>query len=181
MVKISLRDITVKEAMTRRVITIHPDATVDRAAKKMTRARVGTLIVMKNGKPVGILTDSDILRKVVAKNLKPSEVRVKDIMSSPIITVSPSDTLEEAKNKMMIYKVRRLPVVEGGELRGIITATDIMRIHPEVVMLMRSEKPTVAGEPAFGMCERCYNYSEDLRYVNGRWLCLQCREELGYK
>lgn len=172
--------ILVKDIMTKRVITISPDKTVYDAARKMARARVGTIIIVQNGKPIGIITESDIIKKVVAKNLKPSDIRVTEIMSSPVIYVNADDDIEKVKDIMRKYRVRRLPVIQQGKLAGIITTTDIARLQPEIFNLVKPRViEEVKGEPVSGICERCYNYSDDLRFVNGQWLCRECREELG--
>ncbi|RLE75160.1 MAG: CBS domain-containing protein [Thermoprotei archaeon] len=180
MVAIALRSIQVKDVMTRRIITIESDRTVHEAARKMARARVSTIIVVEGGEPVGIITDSDIIKKVVAKNLRPSSVRVKEIMSSPIIYVTPEADLEEVKDVMVRRKIRRLPVVSDGKLVGIVTVSDIARLCPEVLSLVKPRTvEQVLGEPVSGICERCYNYSDDLRLVEGQWLCPECRADLG--
>jgi len=179
-VLISFRRIQVKEVMTKRIITIDSDKTVYEAAKKMARARVSTIIVVKEGSPIGIITDSDIIKKVVAKDCKPSTIKVKDIMSRPIIYVTPEADLEEVKDIMIKRKIRRLPVISNGKLVGIITASDIARLCPEILYLVKPRTiEQVIGEPVSGICERCYNYSDDLRFVDGRWLCTECREDLG--
>jgi len=72
-IKITAEKLTVKDIMTRRVITIDKDKSILDAAKKMTRARVGTIIIMDGKKPIGIITTTDIIKKVVAKNLRPSD------------------------------------------------------------------------------------------------------------
>jgi len=179
-VNISFRKIQVKEVMTKRIITIDSDKTVYDAAKKMARARVSTIIVVEKGSPIGIITDSDIIKKVVAKDCKPSTVRVKDIMSYPIIYVTPEADLEEVKDVMIKRKIRRLPVISNGKLVGIITASDIARLCPEILYLVKPRTiEQIVGEPVSGICERCYNYSDNLRLVDGQWLCPECREDLG--
>jgi len=179
-ISISLRRIQVKEIMTKRIITIDSSRTVYEAAKKMARARVSTIIVIEKGSPVGIITDSDIIKKVVAKDCKPSKVKVRDIMSYPIIYVTPEADLEEVKDVMIKRKIRRLPVISNGKLVGIVTASDIARLCPEILYLVKPRTvERVIGEPVSGICERCYNYSDDLRFVDGRWLCAECREDLG--
>lgn len=179
-VNISTYNVLVKDIMTKRIITITTDKTVYDAARKMSRARVSTIIVVDKGKPIGIITDSDIIKKVVAKDLRPSQVKVTEIMSSPIIFAHPEDDLNRVKDLMLKHHIRRLPVIKGGKLVGIITTSDIARLYPEVVALVKPRTvEQVIGEPVSGICERCYNYSDDLRLVNDQWLCRECREDLG--
>ena len=174
--------VTVKDIMTTRVITIDIDKNMHEAGKKMAKARVSTLIVMENRRPVGIITDSDIIKQIVAKNLRPSDVKVEEIMSSPILTIGPNEDMLEAERKMRKNKVKRLPVVENGKLVGILTASDIARTCPEMVSLlknsmkMREPVPQIEEEPLTGICEVCGNYSENLVFVNDQWVCEHCKE-----
>ena len=180
MIGISFRRVQVREVMTKRIITIDSEKTVYDAARKMARARISTIIVIEKGVPVGIITDSDIIKKVVAKDSKPSTIKVKDIMSHPIIYVTPEADIEKVKDIMIKRKIRRLPVISNGKLVGIITASDIARLCPEIFYLIKPRTiEQVTGEPVSGICERCYNYSDDLRLVDGQWLCPECREDLG--
>jgi len=168
----------VLEVMTKRIVTIAPSQTVLEAAKKMARARVSTLIVVEEGKPIGIFTESDIVKKVVAKNLLPSSIKVGSIMTPKIIAIASDATVDEAKEMMARFKVRRLPVIDRltGKLVGILTVTDLARLYPGVSSLMKPRPRVISREPVSGICERCYNYSDDLRLVDGEWLCETCRE-----
>ena len=78
-------ELKVKDVMSKRVITIEADANIQEVGRKMAKARVGSVIVTKNKRPVGIITDSDLIKKVVSKNILHSKVKVEDIMSSTII------------------------------------------------------------------------------------------------
>ncbi len=182
MIKITAEKLTVKDIMTRRVITIDKDKSILDAAKKMTRARVGTIIIMDGKKPIGIITTTDIIKKVVAKNLRPSEVKVIDIMSSPLKTAKPNDLIVDIVERIKEEKITKFPVVERNKLVGIITTTDIARIYPEVLFIekyrpgrWRELKP---GETMSGYCEICGNYSENLQLVNGLLVCEECRESM---
>jgi len=91
------------------------------AAKIMSEKGIGSLIIMKDNKIVGIITERDIM-----KNISKLDKKVYDIMSKEVITVSPNETLDEAADIMAEHKIKRLPVVEDDQLLGIITATDII-------------------------------------------------------
>jgi CBS domain-containing protein len=140
----------VKDAMTKRVIVIKPDLTVKEAAKIMTEHRVGSLVVMENDKLAGIITELDIIWKVVAGDLNPNETLVKDIMTKEVITIRSDQTLEDATHLMVEKKIKKLPVMEDDKLVGIITATDLISVQPKLIealaklMLFREKKP-VAG------------------------------------
>ena len=151
-------------------------------AKKMARGRVGSVIVQKEKKPIGIITDSDIIKKVVAKDKLPSSVKVEDIMSSPIIIVRPDDDVSVAKDKMIKNRIKRLPVVKNGEVVGILTTTDIAMTLPDMVEILKSQLLTerelkFEEEVTTGICELCGNYSENLKMSGGLWVCESCREE----
>ncbi|MBC7110358.1 MAG: CBS domain-containing protein, partial [Archaeoglobi archaeon] len=104
--------VPVREIMTRNVVSASPETDLVSAAKEMARRRVGSIVVTENGVPVGIVTERDIVTKVVAEGRSPSEVKLKDIMSSPLITVEPNEDIREAAKIMVRKDIRRLPVVE---------------------------------------------------------------------
>lgn len=174
--------ISVKDVMTKRIVTTDINTNLHEAAKKMARARVSTLVILENKKPVGIITDSDIIKKVVAQNLKPSTLKVEDIMSSPLITINPDADILEAEKIIRERGIRRIPVVKDDKLVGIITPTDMTRNCPEMISLLKSRiemeetVQTVAQEPVSGLCEICGNFSEDLKFEDGQWVCEICRE-----
>jgi len=86
---------------------------------------VGSVLVYIVGEPIGIVTERDIVRKIVAAGFDCSKVRIADIMSSPIISIPPDATVEQASELMSTYKIRRLPVIQEGKVVGIIAANDI--------------------------------------------------------
>jgi len=174
----------VKDLMSRKVNTIEENKTVFHAAKQMAKERRGYVVVLKNGKPVGILTDSDILEKVISKGKDPKKIKVKEVMSSPLITISPDEELVEVSRIMRKNVIKRVPVVKNGKLVGIITDNDIAKISPEFINII--EERLKAKEEGFeperiegrisGICEECGNYSEVLYYINGKWLCENCKD-----
>ena len=121
-----MRESTVKEIMTEFVQTIPENSSVSEASQIMAKLGMGSIVVTQRGQPVGILTERDIVIKVVSQDLKPSKVLVNEIMSKPIISIEPNEIIVEAALMMSIYKIRRLVVVgRDGNLTGIVTATDI--------------------------------------------------------
>lgn len=111
--------------MTKHVITIEPNASAIEAAKIMTKSEVGCLVVTDGNDAVGIVTERDMLTKVTAKGKAPSKVKVSQIMSSPIITAKPDDSIRNAAKLMRDNGIRRLIVTNNGKLRGVITIRDI--------------------------------------------------------
>jgi CBS domain-containing protein len=176
--------ILVKEIMSKPVVVIEENKTARKAGELMKKKRKGALVVVRKGKPVGIITDSDLIRKVVAKNLKPSQVKVKEIMSKPLVTITPDESIIEASRKMKRSNIKRLPVVDGGRVVGLVSITDIARTSPEMLDLleyrlrMREEPFEIKETFTSGICDNCGNYSERLTEVNDKWLCEECKDEL---
>ncbi len=115
----------VREVMTKQVIVADPDCSVLDAAKKMASKKIGGLVVVEFGRPIGLLTERDILWKVTAKERNPRKVTVREVMASPVITVSPLATLRAAARIMLGHNVRRLVVTRLDEVEGIVTARDL--------------------------------------------------------
>ncbi|MEM0030165.1 MAG: CBS domain-containing protein [Candidatus Nitrosocaldus sp.] len=120
-------DILLKDIMIRDVVTISPDKTAQEAARLMAEHGIGSVVVMDSDKVVGIVTERDLVRKVCAKDIPSSRVRIQDVMSTPIITAEPDLPIEAAVQRMFNNKIRRLPVVENGKLVGIVTISDIAK------------------------------------------------------
>ena len=176
-------DVTVKDVMSPHPISINFEAPISMAARKMKRKNVGSLIVTEKKKPVGIITESDILKKVVAED-KPSNTLVKDIMSSPLIGIDPKTGIEEAIKIMGKKKIRRLPIIENGNLVGMATQKDILNVSPMLLEVAR-EWASIAenNEIAYkkktllsGKCEGCGMLSNRLRNVDGILLCEYCAD-----
>lgn len=117
-----------KNVMTKPVTTIDKDGSVHEVAKIMSEKSIGCIVVTDKNAPVGMATERDILRRVVAKGLDASEVKMKDIMTKPLITINGSMPIINAIRVMQKNNVRRLPVVEKGKLIGIVTQRDLLRV-----------------------------------------------------
>ena len=111
--------------MTRDVIVIDPERSVLDAAKRMASKKIGGLVVVKYGRPIGLVTDRDIVWKVTSEGRNPAKVRVQSIMTSPVGTVSPLTTLRAAARVMLDKNVRWLVVTRLDKVEGIITASDL--------------------------------------------------------
>lgn len=117
---------TVKDIMTKEVVTIDNSKSVFEAAELMTSKGLGCLIVVVKGFPVGIITERDIVKRIVAKRGSP-DVKVIEVMTKDLITVSPDTSLREAARIMSAHKIRRLPVLKNNRLVGIVVASDFVR------------------------------------------------------
>jgi CBS domain-containing protein len=116
----------VKDFMTQGVLTIDAEKTVFEAAELMSQKEVGDVVVLKGEIPRGIVTERDFVRRVVAKKT-PLDAKISDVMSKPLITISPDASLKEAARKMVNNGIRRLPVVTQHKLVGIIVVSDFAR------------------------------------------------------
>ncbi len=117
--------ITVKDVMTKSVISVDATATVNEAAKMMEDAKVGAIVVMENNTPVGIITDRDFAVKIVA-HAYPTTTPVKQIMSSPLFAIGPDETVMMAADLMYTREIRKLPVIDNDQVIGMLTATDLV-------------------------------------------------------
>jgi IMP dehydrogenase len=136
----------VEDVMVENVISVPERATVKEAAELMNQHEIGCLIVVKNGKPVGIVTKTDMVKRVILGPVDPENTMVRKIMSRPLVVVNTQISIEEASKIMRERKIRKLPVIEKGRLVGLITTIDIVR-SPEVMkMMIRSIKRNVVKE-----------------------------------
>lgn len=125
--------VMVDSIMSRRLVVVHPDATARDAATLMRDQRVGSLIVSSGAGATGIVTVGDLVHRVVAAGRDPAATRVREVMSSPVATLAPSATLEEAATTMKRLRIKRLVVVLDGHVRGIVTVRDIAYASPEAM------------------------------------------------
>jgi CBS domain-containing protein len=117
---------TVRDFMTTNVITIDVQGTVLEAAKLMHQQDVGDLVVMEGNMPKGIVTERDLVRRIMAQR-KPLDTKVSEVMSDPLITIEEESSIRDAARKMVKYKIRRLPVMKKNVLVGIIATSDFAR------------------------------------------------------
>ena len=116
-----------RKSSDRKVLSISPDASVYEAIALMAENSIGALLVVSNGELVGIMSERDYARKVVLQSRSSKDTRVGDIMTSPVVTVSPAHTVEECMRLMTDRRIRHLPVVEGSSIAGIVSIGDLVR------------------------------------------------------
>jgi CBS domain-containing protein len=180
----------VKDIMSSPVVTTDEEVPTNKIAKLMNENKFGCVIVTnKDGKALGIITERDLVVRVLAKNLKPEAVKAKDVMTAPLATIEPDETISDAARRMSRLDVRRLGVIYRSDLIGLISSKDILGVMPELVEIIQertriesagsSEEASAAEEtPLSGVCDQCGTYSEDLKDVNGQYLCEDCRVEV---
>ena len=126
----------VREVMTTNVKTVRPFSTVKDVVRKMNKFYIGSVLVVEGERPVGIITERDILRRIVEQGYDPAVVKAKEIMSTQLVTISGDVGVEEAARLMARNKIKKLPVVENEKLVGIVTSMDVMRANPKIVSLL---------------------------------------------
>ncbi|MFH0837136.1 MAG: CBS domain-containing protein [Candidatus Aenigmatarchaeota archaeon] len=150
----------------------------------MKETRRDVVIVTKSNNPVGLITDSDLVKKIIATGIKSSSVKAKDIMSKPLVAIGPNEDMFEAARKIKKSRIKRLPVMTKGRVIGIISLSDIARVSPDMIKLLEyklkmREYPTIIKERfTSGICDSCGNYYSDLKHADDKWLCETCREEM---
>lgn len=179
----------VKDVMSSPVIATEEIAPINRVAGLMDKNDLGCIIVTsKDGKPLGIITERDLVVRILSKNIKPESVKAKDVMTSPLITIEPEKTISDAARRMNRLNIRRLGVVYKGKLVGLLSSKDILAVMPELLEIIQ-EKTLIEGEnmaeeaekesaPSTGYCDNCGAWSNHLEEVNGEFLCEECRVEL---
>ena len=177
----------VKDVMSSPVVTLNENEASNKAAVVMDKNDLGCIIVTnKAGNSIGIITERDLVIRVLAKNLKPDTVKAKEIMTTPLVTIEPDAAITEAARRMNRLDIRRLGVIYKGNLVGIISSKDILGVMPELIEIIqersRIEDANRTEEteetPVSGYCDRCNVYSESLKERNGQNICDECRIEL---
>ena len=125
----------VRDIMTKEIIMIDGSETALEAAKRMSEKGISSLFVVKDGDPVGIVTERDFIKKVCAKEIPIADVKVSEIMSKILTTADPETPIEVAVQRMVNHKIRRLPIIESGKIVGIITVTDLAK-HLRTTLLL---------------------------------------------
>jgi CBS domain-containing protein len=179
----------VKDVMSSPVITVEENAPANRVAELMDKHAVGCIIVTtKEEKPIGVITERDLVLRVLAKNAKPDTLKAEEVMTSPLIMIEPDATITETARRMSRLNIGRLGVVYKGRLVGIISSKDVLGVMPELLEIIQ-EKAMIEGEkmaeeeheepaPLAGYCDHCGVWSDTLTEVNGEYHCEDCRVEL---
>jgi CBS domain-containing protein len=128
----------VEDVMVAEVVTIDENASVKEAAEIMNQFEIGSIIAVRKGKAIGIITERDLLKRVVAEGMDAKKTRVKDIMSSPLVVIAPGIELEEALRLMFEKKIKKLAVVDQKRLIGLVSLTDIASCQPAIIKLLKT-------------------------------------------
>jgi len=144
----------VREMMHTPVETVTPDAAIVDVAERLRDEDIGSLVVVDGDVPVGILTESDVVA-VVAERGDTAALTAGDVMIQDLVTIDPDSTIQAAVERMRTHNVKKLPVLDGGELVGIVTTTDVSDLLPHVGR-RSTDTPTVAERNRFTRPETAY-------------------------
>ena len=169
----------VGQVVKRKAVIVKPDDTIERVARILSRHKVGSAVVVDNDEIVGVITDRDILDKVVAKGRDPKTVKVHEVMTRNPITIEDDYDISDAIDKMMEKGIRRLLVTRLGKPLGFVTAADLLAALNS--MNSEEEEETVEETEVYGICELCGQYGPLYKvYIEGqeRWICESCKDNL---
>ena len=180
-------EISVREIMNSPVITAHLNDNVIKICRTFKDYNIGSVIVTDDkDQPIGIVTMSDIVRKVLAQDKDPRKIIAKDIMSYPIKYIDANETIQKAIKIFTVHKVSKLGVTYKGKIVGIISVSDVIRVIPELLDLL-SEKAMIKagviplpkkGGPIIGYCDYCGNWSDSLSEIDSKYYCPDCIVDL---
>ncbi len=176
----------VKDIMNSPVITASPSDNMKVIAEEMIKAGVGGIVILDDDKPVGIVSDGDIVSKTVAKDQMPSKVLAKDVMH-PLHTIGSEERILEAARLLRKHNIKRLGVTYKNKLVGMISSSDVIAVTPELIDVVSEKANILRGEfgrkPSLvsGYCDECNQWSEYLQYVDGTFICEECRGDVPAK
>ncbi|MCK5309517.1 MAG: CBS domain-containing protein [Thermoplasmata archaeon] len=180
-------EVPVLEIMSTDIPQLEPFESVENAAAKMVEHSSGCVIIVDEGKPIGIVTERDMVRKVLSERKNPAETQLRDVMSSPLVWIPRHIGIMEAAKQMASLKLRKLVVLHDGQFQGVVNARDILQIAPQMIEITRelADIGMPSGEyiadsiqQASGYCESCKGYSGMLEFMDGQLMCPTCKESL---
>lgn len=179
----SRKHVRVREIMNSPVIIGSKEETIEDIANRMLDCEIGSVVIMDGNKTVGIVTDRDIVTKVATKNKRPSEMLVKEVMSSPLYTISDEEDVTEASKIMRNKNIKKLGIIHNNKIMGIISLSDIVAVLPEIYGIV-AEKARISTNLArrkathlAGICDMCDQWFDDLASNDGKYLCFECRSD----
>jgi CBS domain-containing protein len=128
----------VEDVMTMDVIIMDEKAAVKEAAETMSQNEISCVVTARKRKAIGIITESDLLKRVIVEGKNAKKTKIGEIMSSPLEVVAPGTSLEDALQLMFDKKIKKLPVVEKSHLLGLVSLTDIARCQPAIIKILKS-------------------------------------------
>jgi len=128
--------VLVRDVMSKDVKVVRPDSSVKEVVATMNKFDIGSIVVVQGDRPVGMITERDILRRIVQPCLAPETLTARQVMTSPVLTISKTASIDEAAKLMAKKKVKKLPVMDKQKLVGIVTLTDIVTRVPTMLSIL---------------------------------------------
>ena len=170
--------IKASDIMNRNLVIASPDLTISELAQLLNKFRIGGAPVVEEGRLVGVITERDLMTRVIAVDKQPSQTFVKDVMTSPpTVFAEESEDMNSIAYKMAKHDVTRMPIVNSeNDVVGIVTNRDILKNSSELIDVL-IEQARIKGfskeHNAFGKCESCGD-STNLSFKKGSFLCDVC-------
>lgn len=174
--------VLVSDVMNSPIVHAGPDDDLIKISKLMTDAKIGSIIILDNDKPLGIVTDWDIVSKSIASGHIPSEIKASSIMQ-PLISINGEESITSAARLLRQHGIKRLGVTHKGNLVGIISVSDVLAVTPELFDVVSEKSLLIRGEigrsprNVSGYCDECGEWSDFLLYADGSYTCEVCRGE----
>lgn len=175
--------VLVRDIMNSPVISASTEASIKDIAIKMKEEKIGSIVIMDKEEPLGIVTDWDIVSNAVVKDVKPSSLNASDIMQQ-LHTIEGEEGVTEAARVLRKHNIKRLGVVYKNRIVGIISASDVIAVTPDLVDVISEKSALIRGETGrsmgnvSGYCDECGEWSDLLQYNEGTFTCEECRGEV---
>ena len=175
--------VLVRDIMNSPVISASTEASIKDIAIKMKEEKIGSIVIMDKEEPLGIVTDWDIVSNAVVKDVKPSLLTASDIMQQ-LHTIEGEEGVTEAARVLRKHNIKRLGVVYKNRIVGIISASDVIAVTPDLVDVISEKSALIRGETGrsmgnvSGYCDECGEWSDLLQYNEGTFTCEECRGEV---
>ncbi len=128
--------VLVRDVMSKNVKVVRPDTLVKEVVATMNKFNIGSIVVVQSDRPVGVITERDILRRIVEPCLAPEALRAREVMTSPVVTISETSSIDEAAEIMARKRIKKLLVMDNGKLVGMLTFTDIVTQVPNMLGIL---------------------------------------------
>lgn len=174
--------ILVRDIMNSPIISSSPDSNIKEIAEKMKTERIGSIVIFKDEKPVGIVTDWDIVIDGFSRDVPPSSIKTSEIMKK-LYTIEGEATITEAARMLRKHNIKRLGVVYKNRVVGIISSSDVISVTPELIDVISEKAALIRGEIGrptghiSGYCDECGEWTDLLLYSEGTFTCEECRGE----
>ncbi|MDX1371425.1 MAG: CBS domain-containing protein [Nitrososphaeraceae archaeon] len=172
--------VLVRDIMNSPIISASPNSNLKEISEKMKQERIGSIIILEGAKPVGIVTDWDVVSDGISKDIPPSSINASDIMKK-LHTIEGEATITEAARLFRKHNIKRLGVVYKDKVVGIISASDVIAVTPELIDVVSEKSALLRGEVGrprgniSGYCDECGEWSDLLEYGDGTFICEECR------